>query len=66
MPALDEKIMKAQKQSAHLLKVARHRVARWFRPSVVIARHQRASAPHPIPSPAGMREEAERRTDHAA
>jgi hypothetical protein len=62
MPALDDKIVRAQKQSAHLLKVARHRVARWFRPSVVVAR-QRAS--HPIPSPTGIRAEAKCRADQA-
>lgn len=65
MPAFDDKILRAQKQSAHLLKVACHRVARWFRPSVAVAR-QHASAPHPMPSPTGLRSAAERRADQPA
>ena len=48
MLTLDAKIAKAQKKSARMLQIARHRVTRWFRPAIGAMHHQ-PGPPHPLP-----------------
>lgn len=64
MSTLDVAIARAQKRSARLLLVARHRVTRWFRPAVAVERHHQ-SAPHPMPRSVIARPETGSFVNHA-
>ena len=64
MPTLDATITKAHQESARLLRVTRHRVTRWFRPAVAVARYH-TSAPHPMPRPIVARPETDTSNRHA-
>jgi hypothetical protein len=56
MPTLDAAITKTHKEAARLLRITRHRVTRWFRPAVAVARHH-PSALHPMLRPVAARPE---------
>jgi len=64
MPTLDATITKAHQESARLLRVTRHRVTRWFRPTVAVARYH-TSAPHPMPRSVVARPETDTSNRHA-